>query len=91
MIVAPGNDLHDASILCERIRKVIENLEIRWAGQDLRVSISLGAATWPVVPAAVVNEIISAADEALYFAKESGRNRVAIHQGDDLKLFGTQA
>ncbi len=86
MIVAPGNDLHDANILSERLRGLIENTTIRWAGQDLRVTVSLGVATWPIIPASVVNEIVSAADEALYFAKESGRNRVAIHQGDDVTL-----
>jgi len=90
MVVAPGNDLHDASILCERLRKMIEEIEVRWAGQGLRVTISLGVATWPVVPASVVNEIISAADEALYFAKESGRNRVAVHRGDDVVLYTEQ-
>ncbi len=86
MIVAPGNDLHDANVLSERLRKLVENTTISWAGQDLRVTISLGVATWPIIPASVVNEIVSAADEALYFAKESGRNRVAIHQGDDVTL-----
>ncbi len=87
MILAPGNDLHDGSILCERIRKLIEKTVVRWAGQELQVTVSLGVATWPVIPASVVNEIVSAADEALYFAKEAGRNRVAIHQGDDVRLY----
>lgn len=87
MVLAPGNDLHDGSVLCERIRKLIENTVVRWAGKDLRVTVSLGVATWPVIPASVVNEIVSAADEALYFAKEAGRNRVAIHQGDDVRLY----
>jgi len=91
MILAPGNDLHDGSVLCERIRKLIEKTTVRWAGQDLQVTVSLGVATWPVIPASVVNEIISAADEALYFAKESGRNRVAIHQGDDVRLYAEPA
>jgi len=82
MIVAPGMGMNDVSETAERLRRQIESTPIRWSGKDLAVTVSLGTATWPVVKASIEDELVTFADRALYHAKESGRNQVAVHQGD---------
>lgn len=70
-----GGDAASGAILAERIRSLVEAM--RFADQpDFRATISIGVAIG--VPGAddSVDAFLGQADEALYEAKESGRNRV---------------
>jgi diguanylate cyclase (GGDEF)-like protein len=84
MVVTPGTGLTDCAKLAERIRRKIETNRTSWDTQQLSVTVSMGLATWPMVRASTPEELVSAADKALYFAKESGRNQVAAIQGDQV-------
>jgi diguanylate cyclase (GGDEF)-like protein len=84
MIVAPGMGLNDAAGAAERLRRLVASAPVRWRDQELKVTISLGAASWPVARASAPDEIVSCADQALYHAKRSGRDRVSIHHGDEV-------
>ena len=55
-------------------------LEIPHAGSHVssHVTLSLGVATHIPVPGARPGVLVRAADEALYQAKEEGRNRVVL-------------
>jgi diguanylate cyclase (GGDEF)-like protein/PAS domain S-box-containing protein len=72
--ILPGMAAEDALQLAERLRIKVANTEV----DGLHVQISLGVATYPVVKVATAESLIEAADAALYRAKESGRNRVAV-------------
>ena len=62
--------------LFERFRKKIEALEIPLDnGETLRLQISIGVAA---APGETIEEMINAADKALYEAKQAGRNRVVV-------------
>jgi diguanylate cyclase (GGDEF)-like protein len=63
---------HDAG---ERLRRAIEAREVDWNGQPLRVTVSIGAAGCPECTATAA-DALRLADEALYRAKDAGRNRV---------------
>jgi len=76
MIVMPGSGLRDAATLVERIRLMIENTPIHWGGLQIKLTASFGLATWPMTPASAPEELISAADRALYASKENGRNQI---------------
>jgi diguanylate cyclase (GGDEF)-like protein len=84
MVVTPGTGLTDCAKLAERIRRKIETNRTPWDTQQLSVTVSMGLATWPMVRASTPEELVSTADKALYYAKESGRNQVAAMQGDQV-------
>ena len=75
-IVLPGTKLAGARRLAERIRRDIDDLRVRAPeGELVRVTSSFGAASYPSYDG--VEAVVRAADEALYEAKRSGKNRVA--------------
>ena len=61
-------------ILAERIRKAIEGHEFPEVGQ---VTMSLGVAV--IREGDTLSALTARADEALYFAKDSGRNQVVVY------------
>lgn len=68
---------HDkASILGERVRRAIERTEVEHEGTILRVTASIGVATWTPQSGLDAGGLVTAADRALYAAKASGRNCV---------------
>lgn len=78
--VLPNTTTESAFILAEKMRKSIEELEIQHSQSPNSkvVTVSIGVAT--VIPDKCLNSfhLIQAADQALYQAKELGRNRVTI-------------
>jgi diguanylate cyclase (GGDEF)-like protein len=74
-VVAPGTNLSGARAFADKIRRRIEELELTTPdGDPFRVTASFGAACFPAQPG--VEELVSAADAALYEAKRNGKNRV---------------
>jgi len=71
-----------ATMVAERIRASVEALETSFEGTTIRATLSIGVASLgscqrPVTPKA----LLDAADQALYQAKEAGRNRVVVSHG----------
>lgn len=73
-ICLPGTGLDGALELAERLRQRIAESRVEYPGGGLGVTISLGVAE--VTDGDSLETILKRADEALYRAKESGRNRV---------------
>jgi diguanylate cyclase (GGDEF)-like protein len=69
VIVLPETDLAGAQRFAERLRRTIE----AHAVGEMKTSASCGVAT--MLPEDSVEELIGAADQALYQAKSNGRNR----------------
>jgi len=77
VIVLPGRNGDDARQLGERIRAAVELVRLDFEDKPIRLTVSVGVATRLAResdPAAAV----SRADQALYAAKRSGRNRVNV-------------
>ncbi|MFC1991399.1 diguanylate cyclase [Chloroflexota bacterium] len=70
-ILLPNTSIDAANRVAERIRKQIASMTI---ANDTSVSVSLGLASWPANGIGA-DEIIAAADAALYQAKRSGGNQ----------------
>ncbi len=73
LIVAPECSVDDARVLADRIRTCIAQNRISMNGRPVTVTISLGTATRASGNA---EELLLAADQAMYRAKLNGRNRV---------------
>jgi diguanylate cyclase (GGDEF)-like protein len=67
-----------ARVLAERCRRRIEAAVLKAAAVTVRVTASVGIAAYPRPGVERVSQLIDRADEALYQAKEAGRNRVAL-------------
>jgi diguanylate cyclase (GGDEF)-like protein len=77
MILLPETSSDGAVLLAERIRKTFENT-ITSDGERF-ATISIGIASYPISPAHNIEDLIKLADQALYRAKEAGRNRTVLH------------
>lgn len=76
VVLLPGAALAPAEGLAERLRKRVETRKFRTAGREsIYVTISLGVAQL-TDDMKTPGDLISAADEALYAAKNAGRNCV---------------
>ena len=84
IIILPKTNLSSAWVVAERIRTIIEKTEMKdSAGNVFAITVSQGLAGWERDEDAT--SLISRADEALYKAKEKGRNRVQILLGPSLR------
>jgi len=77
-VLLPGVNLQTALEIAERLRQGIEGLAIPHPSTPLgKVTASLGVATLGPSPGGSAEDLIEAADMALYRAKAEGKNRVA--------------
>jgi diguanylate cyclase (GGDEF)-like protein len=74
VVVAPDCELGPALGLAERFRAAIDELEIVEHGARIPVTTSVGVAAFQDLSGTTPSELFRRADEALYRAKESGRN-----------------
>jgi diguanylate cyclase (GGDEF)-like protein len=63
----------------EQWRLSLEASRVLFEGMEIRTTLSLGIAEFPV-HGRTSSEVLAAADSALYRAKAEGRNRVMIHE-----------
>jgi two-component system, cell cycle response regulator len=77
LAILPHTSEPDARLTAERLRSVIEQHEFRSGSKSFRVTVSIGVASHPDSAAGVAAELVRVADEALYRAKDRGRNCVA--------------
>jgi two-component system, cell cycle response regulator len=77
VVLVRGIEPKGVSVLAERIRVGVERLSIPWESRTLKTSVSIGVASLSECgPKAAVEALVALADERLYRAKASGRNRV---------------
>ncbi|HEY8311297.1 MAG TPA: diguanylate cyclase [Gemmatimonadaceae bacterium] len=77
VLLLPGTVLDAAVTFAERVRECVEKHEFTYAdGKSLHRTMSCGVAAWGHPKVTDQEALIRAADEALYVAKETGRNRV---------------
>ena len=77
LVLLPETPLHGARRVAETLRREIAERPVPWAGEGLTITASFGLAQ--TIPGEVnVQAVIARADQALYRAKDDGRNCVRI-------------
>lgn len=74
VVASPYTNRLAAIVLAERIRKAVEALDIHFEDKQIPVTISIGIALQPQ-DGDNLEDLLAAADERLYIAKQNGRNR----------------
>jgi len=91
VVLLPHTDAKEALVVAERIRQSVEELEfypvVPGQGQrKARITVSVGASLFATK--GDMNDLVRQADAAMYCAKEAGRNRVALYQGEgEVEIF----
>jgi diguanylate cyclase (GGDEF)-like protein/putative nucleotidyltransferase with HDIG domain len=73
-IILPETSIEGSRSVAERIRESVKSFS-GWPGEQLTVSI--GVSTWPT-DGVIKNAVIRAADAALYYSKQTGKNRTNV-------------
>ena len=82
VVLLPRSELHHSRQIAERIRRSIEDAQVEaLSGQLIKVTLSIGVSMLPDDTASepqssLAEGLVAAADQALYQAKNGGRNRV---------------
>ena len=85
LVLLPECPFDAALRRAERMREEVAKLELRYDDRPLGpVTVSLGVAVFPD-HASESEELLRHADEALYLAKQTGRNRVVAYSADPQK------
>ncbi len=82
ILLLTGTVLDAAVTFAERVRKAIEDHTFTFEGGTLKRTASFGVAGWPHPKISNCDGLVKAADDALYVAKEMGRNRVVRFDSD---------
>ena len=76
VVCLPGVDETSVANTAERLRKRVAAMDIQTPQGTIDITVSFGTATLRHSPAEEMENLVRRADEALYRAKEGGRNRV---------------
>ena len=76
--VLPELEEADACAVAERLRAAIAGLAVWYGGALINITVSIGVAAVQAEQKTTLEKLIEAADDALYQAKDDGRDRVAV-------------
>jgi diguanylate cyclase (GGDEF)-like protein len=77
VVVLIQTDEQQAAMLAERVRSAVEEMQVQNEDTVLRVTVSIGSATF-TTDAQTKQQLIDSADKAMYHSKQTGRNRVSM-------------
>lgn len=86
MLISTTVALRDAVVAGERLRRQVESAKIDAAGETVRMTVSVGIAAREA-QMVHAEDLMLAADNALYAAKTAGRNRIALFSDGKTRLF----
>ena len=79
VMIMPETNVEGALIPVQRLRRMVEEYDFDYNGVKAKVTVSIGL-TMNYQNLESTTEILKSADQALYKAKEDGRNRVVLYE-----------
>jgi len=76
IVLLPRTDSQSGKSVAERLRKAVTETEFDYEGENIPIKISIGVASLKKGEEVTLSALIERADQALYQAKHTGRNRV---------------
>jgi len=76
VVILPQTGRDGGMVFAERLRDRISEHEFDVPGRNLRLTVSIGLATFPAADTTTADDLLARADQALYRAKTEGRNQV---------------
>ena len=76
-VILTETDINQSIIPLERFRKTVQTLGLNYQGQEVNITVSIGACQL-TSEMATKEEFLQKTDEALYEAKNSGRNKTVL-------------
>lgn len=80
VVLLPSTQLAGALVVAERVRKSVAARRFEAGKARLEITTSIGVALYPSRGVTSKDQLLRAADAALYRAKEEGRDRICVHQ-----------
>jgi diguanylate cyclase (GGDEF)-like protein len=80
LVLMHGLSTDEARTAAERLRGIIDAIEVDYAGSIIGVTISIGAASAQPEAETSLDDLVARADRALYAAKQSGKDRVCVEE-----------
>lgn len=80
LMIAPETELHSARLLAERLRM---HIHLSVTASDRPITVSIGVAEYKPKEGISIEEVFLQADQALYKAKQQGRNRTIVYSSSD--------
>lgn len=81
-VVLPMTGAREASLVAGDLVAICSRTQVRWNGVAISLSASIGVAQWTPAVNDTPEQMIAAADQALYDAKRHGKDRHALHRDD---------
>ena len=84
-VLLPHCPLDHARVIGEQLRQSIRDFRFAWDSRSFELGVSIGIVEINQ-DSKSMSELLSAADQACYLAKEQGRNRIHLYQESDVML-----
>ncbi|WFR79808.1 EAL domain-containing protein [Janthinobacterium rivuli] len=84
-VLLPHCPLDHARVIGEQLRQSIRDFRFAWDSRSFELGVSIGMVEINQ-DSKSMSELLSAADQACYLAKEQGRNRIHVYQESDVML-----
>ena len=77
-MLLPNTELEGALTVAERAREQIEQTRFNFESNAIRLTVSGGLVLFPNPEVQSIDQLVRKADEALFLAKERGRNQIVV-------------
>ncbi len=86
LIILPMANLNKAGQAAERLRKLVGQYTSYYKEEPIMITVSLGVSSLSSISTQNENDLINAADTALYHSKNMGRNQVSLFRNNESVL-----